>query len=336
MRKKIARAAYFLFFFFGIAVIYFLGKEFGWQNIWTLISNIALTDLGIILLLPLVWIFFHSLGWHFLLDRRHDFTFLHMLGAQISSMAISELPMGQAGGEPYRIYYLRKHFGTQESPNIIASVILYNTIHSLVTGALFVTGFLAILFLVRVNPYKIALVIAALLIGGITVLVFIQKQKKGIMGKIFDLLEKISFLRKFAHRKREKALQVDERLVSFYIQHRTHFFISFFFILIAKAMGAVEFYLIMGFIGFPVTFMVAFIVFAGSAVVQLLLFFLPLGPTEGAIIFLFKALGQNPAAATALALFRRVRVIFWTLIGFVIAHFWGPKPGKTMSHENDL
>ncbi len=333
MKKKLIYSFNLFFVIAGVLLVYFLGAKFGWQEIWVRITNINILDLSIILALPLVWIFFHSLGWHLLLDNKKKFSFWQILGAQISASAVSEMPMGQAGGEPYRIYYLRKHYGKEESPNIIASVILYNTIHSLVTGLLFVGGFIGILLITKVKIFKIIIFLSALFIGAVFVLFFIQKQKKGIMEKIFNLLEKIKFLRKFAQKKREKAILVDQRLIKFYLNHKITFYFSLFFILIAKSMGAIEFYLIMKFVGFPVDFLIAFVVFAGTAVVQLILFFFPIGPAEGAIVFLFNALKQDPGSATALAVIRRVRVIFWTFIGLLIGHFWGPKLGEKHSEK---
>jgi hypothetical protein len=338
MKKRTLHIFNIIFLLLGIGIIYYIGYRIGWGEIWAKILSISPLELGIILILPIGWHLFHSLGWFFLLAQKSSFNFLHIIGAHLSSAAVSEVvPMGQAGGEPYRAYFVRKQYSREKSPNIIASIILYNTIHSIATGILFAVGFIMILSIIDVQIYKRILFILALVVGFGVVVFFIQKQKKGFMSKIFDILGRFRPLQGFVERKRPKAEMVDERLGQFYREHRIFFYISLLFVGIAKSFGAIEVYLIMKFIGYPISFMVAFIVFSGSALIQLVLFFFPaqIGASEGSVVYLLSVLGHPPIYGITLALFRRIRVIFWTIIGLIIGYIWGPKPGEAEKADVD-
>lgn len=333
-KKKWLNAVNLIFLFFGFGIIYYIGNRIGWEKIWEILSRVSWWQLAVILFFPLIPFVFHALGWFFLFDRRKEFKFIHLLKAQISSNAVSEVvPMGQAGGEPYRAYYVKKKYPSEASPNIIASIILYNTIHTIATGILMGAGFMVILSFIDVNFYKKIAFIAALVVGFVLVFYFIQKQKKGMMDKIFSFLGRFKIFQKFVHKKHHKALMIDDRLKQFYHHHRFYFYLGLILILGAKILGALEFFLILQFIDYPVSFSLAFLVFTGNAFVQLALFFIPaqIGAQEGSIYYLFALLGLIPAFGLSLALFRRIRAFFWTLIGLIIGYFWGP--GKTPSRK---
>ncbi|HCL57692.1 MAG TPA: hypothetical protein DHW82_11890 [Spirochaetia bacterium] len=328
MKKKILKFLNIVFLILGFAILFFIGQKIGWEVILEKSMSIHIGGFIIILILPLVWIFLHSFGWFLLLDDRKKFRFRNFFGAQISSTAVSEiLPMGQASGEPYRILYVRRKYSGEHSPNIIASIILYNTIHSFATGLLITSGFFLILTLLNVGFYKKIIAIGMIVLGFAVLFYFIQKQKKGLLAAVFSIMGKFKIFKKFVERKKDKADQVDTRLKKFYQSHRSTFYLALIIIFIAKIMGAVEFYIIMYFINEPISFLTAVIVFAGNSVVQLLFFFFPaqIGASEGSIVYLFSVLGKSTVSGITLALFRRIRVLAWTLVGFIIAYLYGPK-----------
>lgn len=335
IKKKWFNLINLIFLLFGFGIIYYIGSRIGWEKIWDILSRVSWWQLAIILVFPLIPFLFHALGWFFLFDRRKEFKFIHLLEAQIASNAVSEVvPMGQAGGEPYRAYYVKKKYPAVASPNIIASIILYNTIHTIATGMLMGAGFLVILSFINVSVYKKIAFLIALVVGFALVFYFIQKQKKGMMDKIFSFLGRFKFFKNFVQRKRHKALMIDDRLKQFYHHHRFYFYLGLILILGAKILGALEFFLILQFIDYPIPFSMAFLVFTGNAFVQLALFFIPaqIGAQEGSIYYLFALLGLIPAFGLSLALFRRIRAFFWTLIGLIIGYFRGP--GKIPSRND--
>lgn len=316
-------------------MVYYIGYSIGWEKIWTIIKNIKPWQLGVILILPLSWNMLHALGWFFLVGEKKQFRFYHFLEAQISSTAVAEVvPLGQAGGEPYRAYYVKNRYSSNTSPNIVASVILYNTVHTLVTGCLMVAGFLVLLSVINVSVTKRWIFSIGLLLGFFAVLIFIQKQKTGFMEKIFSFLGKFKIFHKIVQKKQHKAVLVDERLKVFYQKNKKSFYGSLLIILVAKFLGAIEFYLILNFIDANISFSIAFLVFAANAFVQLFLFFFPaqIGASEGSIYYLFKILGKDPLFGISLALFRRIRALLWTLIGLVLGYLRGP--GKKMEQKD--
>jgi len=328
LKRKALKLLRFIFFAIGIFIIYFIGQKTGWDKTFNALMSINIYQILFITLLPIAWILLHSGGWALLFDERKIFNFKHILGAQISSMALSELlPLGQAGGEPYRIYFVRKYYPREKSPNIIASVILYNTIHTVATIIIIFIGFITLISNISVNQKKKYAFLIAICLGALMLFLFIQKQKKGFMGPLFEFLSKIKLFRNFAQKKKEKAYIVDEKLTTFYRKHRPSFYISLFIILIAKLIGVIEIYAIMSFISQPLGFEDSLILFSATSLVQILFFFFPsqVGASEGSIVYMAKALGQSTAGGMALAIIRRARLIVWTLIGWIIAHFFGPK-----------
>jgi uncharacterized protein (TIRG00374 family) len=331
MKKRILKIINVVMLLVGLVIIYFVGSHIGWALIWDKIKGVEVYQIGLILIFPLFFYLFHVLGWFLLLDEKNNFKFKHIFSAHVASVAVSEIvPLGQAGGEPYRAYFVRKFYGKEKSPNIFASVILYNTIHTIATGMLITLGFFMLLTLISVKTYKIFLFLGGITVGLIAVYFFIKAQKKGILETLFRFLGRYKLFKKFTERKLEKAALVDERLRNFYNQNKLKFMLSLGLIFIAKMLGALEFYMILNFIGYPVDFFTLFIVFAGNAFVQLLLFFFPaqIGASEGSIVYLFKALHLDPLMGITMAFFKRIRVILWTIIGLIVAWIWGPRPGR--------
>lgn len=338
-KKKLIPFINLLFLLLGFYLIYRIGEKTGWAKIWAEISKLEFYHFAIILALPLVWQTLHSFGWFAVVENKKNFNFLTFLGAHLSAAAVSEaFPLGQAGGEPYRAYFVKKRSPKKESANIIASIILYHTIHAIITGLFFALGFIATLSYVKISLYKRLIFIGAILLAFILLMRFIAKQKKGMMSGFFDILSRFKFLEKLIERKRERAVQIDERLNRFYTQHKVYFFISFTFILAAKIMGAVEFYVIFKFLNVDVSFLEAFIIFSGTAVIQMAFFFTPgqVGITEGSIVGMMKLLGKKTNPGFTLGIIRRGRVVFWTIIGLIIGMIWGPKFSVSKNKKNPL
>ncbi|HOJ49676.1 MAG TPA: flippase-like domain-containing protein [Spirochaetota bacterium] len=328
MKRKLINTLRLIFFIVGIGIIYLIGQKSGWDRIFQIVKTIEIYQIIIILLLPITWTFLHSLGWFILFDEKNNFKLIHIIGAQLSSTALSELlPLGQAGGEPYRMYFVRKYYSREKSPNIIASVILYNTIHTIATGIIIFIGFMFLISQISISSKNKHIFLLLVAIGAILLIFFIQRQKKGFMGPIFELLSRIKILKSFAEKKKEKAYTVDSKLNKFYKEHRLFFYLSTLILIIAKLIGVIEIYLILNFIYHPTTIENSFIIFSATSFVQIMFFFFPsqVGASEGSIVYITKLLGGSTATGMALAIIRRLRLIVWTLIGWIIAHIYGPK-----------
>lgn len=86
------------------------------------------------------------------------------------------------------------------------------------------------------------------------------------------------------------------------------------------ALGTVESYLILWFLGLPATLERALTIEVFTVAFNNLLFFVPLraGTQEGAKVLAFTMLGFSPATGLAAGILYRVRELAWALIGLVI------------------
>ena len=95
-------------------------------------------------------------------------------------------------------------------------------------------------------------------------------------------------------------------------------------------MGVVEIYLILWFLGVPVSVHRALTVEVLSVAIDGMLFFVPAkaGTQEGGKVLIFTILGLDPAKGLALGIVRRIRELTWASIGLLILsrHQLGTRP----------
>ena len=96
--------------------------------------------------------------------------------------------------------------------------------------------------------------------------------------------------------------------------------------------GVVETFLILRFLGAPVSLPEAYVIEVLSVVIEGVLFFVPakLGAQEGGKVVIFLALGLPPAQGLALGLIRRLRQLTWAVVGLlVLGHAQRTAPAST-------
>jgi hypothetical protein len=83
------------------------------------------------------------------------------------------------------------------------------------------------------------------------------------------------------------------------------------------AVGALEVYVVLAWIGAPVDWATALAVEAGSVLIDGIVFFVPakLGTQEGGKVVLFAALGLDPARGFTLGVVRRIRELVYAGLG---------------------
>jgi hypothetical protein len=93
---------------------------------------------------------------------------------------------------------------------------------------------------------------------------------------------------------------------------------AFFFI--GWAAGAIEVYLILLFLGIPVTVERALAIEVLSATIDAVLFFVPgkVGTQEGGKVLIFSMLGLEAAKGLSLGILRRMRELIWAGIGLLV------------------
>jgi hypothetical protein len=116
------------------------------------------------------------------------------------------------------------------------------------------------------------------------------------------------------------AQRLDEALRDYYRRDRRRLALGTVVFLGGWLLGAVETYLILGFLGLPVSLATAIVIETLGAGVRFATFFVPasLGPFESANAAAFAALGLGAGAGLAFSFVRRARQLIWAVVGLAV------------------
>lgn len=305
-----------LFFFgLGLVLLVHLVQRFGVHELWQMFHQLG-PGLGYVLILPLFWYASHTVAWYFILDEsKTPVSFWELLRIKLAGEAVNTLlPMSWMGGDPVRIYMLQKNIcGTTST----ASVVLDRTVQSVAVVLLVFCGLVAAWFFLELpGAWQIAFPMLTLLMGGMTWF-FIHRQQKGIFDFLSRLLAHLGFKRHLTDSFQRRIAELDQRISEFYQKDSKRFFMVLGFHFLARFLGVVEIYLISWLLHIPLGLDGALFLASLSILVNMVFVFIPgsMGVMEGAYGALFLLMHLNPVHGVAIQLVRRLRVIFWILIG---------------------
>jgi hypothetical protein len=273
-----------------------------------------------LLLAPLFLFTMHAIGWSFTLSRenRRAVGLPRLVALQTFSYGISGIvPLQVFLAEPLKLAFLR---GTDvDTEDFAGSLLIDNTINGISIFLVSASGMLYLAFFMMAETW------ARIVVGGVSLLVvlafvgIIALQKRGILTILLASLGRARFLRAFAEHHRAQATRIDVGVHEFYSHNRRGFFAALFFHLIEKAHGVVELWLIFHMLGMEVPWGTCFFVFSVVTTLDNVLFFLQLGGMETwmSTLLSWLALTRDSLHITA-ALFRRVRFLFWALVGLLL------------------
>ena len=95
-------------------------------------------------------------------------------------------------------------------------------------------------------------------------------------------------------------------------------------------LGTMEIYLVVRFLGLPISPLSAFAIGALGTAVKFFSFMVPasLGALEGGNVAIFTAFGLGGAVGLTYSLVRRLREIVWIAAGFLASHLVSSPPGS--------
>ena len=113
---------------------------------------------------------------------------------------------------------------------------------------------------------------------------------------------------------------MEERLIQFYTQHRAKFAAALMFAFANWMAGVLEVYVMMKFLGQPISWTEAWVIESVIQLVRTASFFIPanLGTQEGAFVFAFSIITGSPALGLAAAVIRRLREVIWLSIAALV------------------
>lgn len=247
---------------------------------------------------------------------------VRMVGAAFGKM----LPFSAFGGAPIKGFILKKHYGINYKEGA-ASIILAESTH-LLSMVLFMASGVLLISLDSNLPQNFSTfstISLSVLTVGILAFYIIQRLKlTSVAGGWISKLPFGNRIEKFLTHLQD----FDERLVQFYTQKRPHFFGAFGLNLLNWYLGALEVYVILYFLGHPISISEAIILETVVELIRAGTFFIPatIGTQEAAFLLATGAITGQPALGMATALMRRVREIVWVIWGVVIGWQYSANP----------
>jgi glycosyltransferase 2 family protein len=235
------------------------------------------------------------------------------------------VPAGGMGGEPVKAIFLKKRYdiGYQEGA---ASLLMSKTVNTLALVLFLATGFFLML---RHTAIPEAYVVAggyglAALSFGIFAFFAIQRfQISSILtGKLGGWAIFQSIVGKL-----ENIQEVEDHFLGFYSRDKIRFTGAMALGFLSWAIGVLEIYYALDFLGHPVSLSEAWIIESMTQMVRAGSFFIPasIGAQDGALVLMCTAITGSPELGVAVALVRRMREIIWIASGFALAsllHLW--------------
>jgi len=279
-------------------------------------------------LLLIVWFPFaliavlDTLGWQFAF-RRNSASFATLLTVRLAGEAFNVTTPTASMGEPVKAYLLRPKVPLSEG---LASVIVAKTSVTLAQGLFLVTGIaLALISLPPSAPLLKGMTLLAA-VEAVAVGAFVFLQQKGLFGGALRFLRWLGF--SWGEQKDAGARGLDLALSSFYREHPGRLALSFLFHFGGWVLGSLEVFLILHFMGIPVSLTTALVIEAFAAAIKAAAFLIPngLGALEGGTMVVFAAFGLGAGVGLSMTLVRRVRELAWVAVGLVALSLFRTAP----------
>ncbi len=314
-----------ILFAIGILAVGIMVANIGWQSILKNIEDTGWWFLAVLAVWLVVYVL-NAMSWRLIIrnncEEAKRIPFLYILKLTITGYAINcSTPVGLMGGEPYRILELKKYVGTTKATS---SVILYSMMHVVSHFLLWMISVLLIAITIPMDEGLIGTLVGVFVVCLALLVVFFRGYKKGMVVKVFTLLRKLPYIKKWAlkfYQNNEEKLQIiDEQIAHLHGNQKRRFYSSLGLELLARVIGCLEIYFIVQAMGFDITFVDSVIVVAFSSLFANILFFSPmqLGTREGGYILALKLLALPANLGFSVSIITRIRELFWIALGMMI------------------
>lgn len=256
-----------------------------------------------------------ALGWRFAFPRDQA-SLLTLYPVRLAGEAFnSATPTASVGGESVKTYLLHPRIPVSGA---VASIIVDKTAVVLAQGVFLLVG-LGLAWMFFALPRVLLQAMTALLLVEVVALSgFVLVQLRGIFGGSLRLLSRMGFT--WGQRHADTLHGMDRLLATFYREHRARLGLSILCHFLAWILGSLEVYLILHFLGIPVSLTAAFVIDAFTAAIKFGAFLIPagLGAVEGINVAVFVGLGLGAGLGLSVALIRRIRELAWIIAGLVL------------------
>lgn len=323
---KKAKLAKNIFFILGALALGIMVYSIGLNNIWRDMKQTGWWYIPIIGMWIFVYII-NTMSLYIILRDGSEETkkigFFRLFKLTISGFAINYItPFGLMGGEPYKIIELQPDLGIQKS----TSSVLLGTMMRIVAHFIFwMVSIPLLIFLVPVLSDSVE--VGIMITTGTTFLLLLWAYRiytRGGVDRALIISSRLPFIGKkikaYRTNNQEKISQMDELISDLYKNRKRDFFLSLSFEFIARILVCVEVILMMQAIKQPITFGESVLIESLQSLISNLFFFMPMqmGAREGGFVIVYGMLSIPLAYGVFVSICKRIRELFWTLIGVVL------------------
>lgn len=323
MRKKMARYVRYVFFVIGAFLLILLVRKIGIGTILENMKHVGWRFIPI-LCIGFGWYLLYTLAWKQFLKRLSDgIKFWDLFRIKITGEAVNTLtPANFIGGDPMRIYLLKKNFPVSEGA---ASVVVDRTLHSAAILVMIILG-IAASFLAFDRLWdnwvsdNIVYGVPIAIIVCVAFMIFIMiHQRRGLFGLLLTACRRIGIKREFSERTVNRFMELDSHIVDFYNANHRGFLIALACHIAGRLLGVLEIYAIGRAVSDEFTLFTALMLTALAPVINAVFAFVPgaFGVMEGAYSGLLYLLHIDPAVGITIQIAKRVRAAFWIGLGLI-------------------
>ncbi|MBI4211449.1 MAG: flippase-like domain-containing protein, partial [Deltaproteobacteria bacterium] len=327
MKRRLFSAANGVFALSGIILFAFVVRSVGLAVIWQNILAVRWAFLAV-LAISAIWYILYAEGWRlFLKDSQDHIGLLDLFRIKIIGEAINTLtPVNFIGGDPLRIYLLKKH-GVPVAEGA-ASVVVDRTVHILASMIILLFG-LTITFL-NVDRFasNVRYGIPAVAIATILFIIFILiHQRRGFFGPLMTLCKKLRIKKEFSEKTIAKFVELDSHIADFYNSNHRGFLLCLGYNLAGRILGIIEIYVVGHAVVVNFTWYAAIVLCTLAPVVNTIFTFIPgaIGVMEGAFSGVSYLLGFDPATGMTIQIIKRIRSFAWVGVGLIFLGFQGTR-----------
>ena len=301
----------------GLVLLAFLIREVGAAAV---LANLRLVGWGIVPIIMQECVSYtaNTLGWWAAFPQpRPAIRLTQLLQARMAGDAVNYVtPTATLGGEFVRTRVLR---GLAPNTSIVASVAVAKLGQTVGQIAFVIIGLAIVLDDTPMPETMRHSLLAGLAAFSALVLGLIFVQRRGMFAPLLRLFEKLGLPARAPEFMR-RLQGLDDEIASIHANANGAFVLSSASFFVGWCMGVVEIYLILWFLGVPVSVHRALTVEVLSVAIDGMLFFVPakVGTQEGGKVLIFTLLGLDPAKGLALGIVRRIRELTWASIGLLI------------------
>ena len=305
----------------GFAAIGFFVNKLGLQNLLNAFKQMGWGIL-VIILIPIYLYVMHAIAWSFTLSKenRKKIGLFRLIVLQTFSYGIAGIqPFQGMVSEPLKLVFLKDK--QYDKIDFTSSLLLNNTMNGFSIITVFILGLIYMMFLPMTSLFVKILIISSILLIVFILYLVIFIQKKGVFSGILLLIGRIPLFRKFKDKHIQKTRDIDDRVKWFYEKNRKCLYLSYLFHVLEKIHGVFEFFFIFYFLNMPVTIMTSFLIFFIINILDNVLFFIQIGGMEVYISTLLHLLKMTKDSINiTVALFRRVRILFWGILALLLIY----------------